>query len=139
MTRTVRIFALKPALIARPGVTATPRRPPTRAKINLKVGWVAGLLFLHFLLGVAYGVAPIASAVGNIPEYLADFSTGSAINSRDSRLFSDAVESYLHVLSRWDEHSGHAVKAAQRFSYGNYLQAVHVLLKLPVAVEQPTA
>lgn len=86
---------------------------------------------------MAYGVVPIASAVGSIPEYLADFSTGSAIRSRDPRLFSDAIESYLRVPSRWDEHSGNAVKAAQQFSYGNYLQAVRELLTLPVVQAPP--
>ena len=88
---------------------------------------------------MAYGAVPIASAVGSIPEYLADFSTGSAIRSRDSRLFSDAIESYLRVPSCWDEHSGNAVRAAQQFSYGNYLRAVRELLMLPVVAEQAVA
>lgn len=88
---------------------------------------------------MAYGVVPIASAVGSIPEFLKSFSTGSAICSLETGMFCAAVESYLRNPAGWSEHSRNAVQAAQRFSYGNYLQAVRKLLDLPVSAETATA
>jgi glycosyltransferase involved in cell wall biosynthesis len=88
---------------------------------------------------MAYGVVPIASAVGSIPEYLANFTTGTAINSRDPRLYSAAVESYLRAPARWNEHSRNAVKGARQFSYADYLRAVARLLELPAVVESAPA
>jgi glycosyltransferase involved in cell wall biosynthesis len=88
---------------------------------------------------MAYGVVPIASAVGSIPQYLADFATGSAIESRDPRLFSEAIQSYLKDAPRWREHSRKAVLAARQFSYGNYLRAVRGLLDLPASAETVAA
>jgi glycosyltransferase involved in cell wall biosynthesis len=88
---------------------------------------------------MAYGVVPIACAVGSIPEYLADFSTGSAINSRDPRLFSEVILAYLRDPARWQEQSRKAVQAARQFSYGNYLKAVRGLLDLPGSAETVTA
>ena len=87
---------------------------------------------------MAYGVVPLACAVGSIPEYLADFSTGSAIKSRDPRLFSEAIQLYFRDIPRWREHSRKAVQAAQQFSYGNYLKAVRRLLALPGSPEAVT-
>jgi glycosyltransferase involved in cell wall biosynthesis len=84
---------------------------------------------------MAYGVVPLSCAVGSIPEYLADFATGSALKSRDPRLFSEVIQSYLRDESRWHEHSRNAVQAARQFSYGNYLQAVRSLLDLPNSAE----
>jgi glycosyltransferase involved in cell wall biosynthesis len=85
---------------------------------------------------MAYGVVPIATAVGSIEQYLADFSAGRAIGSRDSTQFRQAIDDYLRSPARWREHSRNAVEAAQKFSYANYLRAVQELLELPVAVEQ---
>ena len=84
---------------------------------------------------MAYGVVPIASAVGSIPEYLTHFSTGQSIASRKSLLFSAAIDGYLRAPSRWQEHSRNAVKAAKQFSYSHYLRAVANLLELPAVVE----
>jgi glycosyltransferase involved in cell wall biosynthesis len=88
---------------------------------------------------MAYGVVPISCAVGSIPEYLAEFSSGAALRSRDPRLFSEAIQSYLRDLPRWREHSRNAVRAARQFSYGNYLKAVRGLLDLPGSPETVTA
>ena len=82
---------------------------------------------------------PIASAVGSIPAYLANLSTGSAIRSRDPRLFSEVIQSYLSEPLHWEEHSRNAVQAAKLFSYGNYLKAVRGLLGLPGPTETVTA
>jgi glycosyltransferase involved in cell wall biosynthesis len=88
---------------------------------------------------MAYGAVPIASAVGSIPEYLARFSTGQAISSRNPRSFADAIETYLHDPARWQEHSKNAVKAAEQFSYSHYLRAVRDLLDIPAAAEAVAA
>jgi glycosyltransferase involved in cell wall biosynthesis len=87
---------------------------------------------------MAYGVVPISCAVGSIPEHLANFSTGAALESRDPRLFSEVIQSYLRDIPRWQEHSHNAVQAAQQFSYGNYLKAVRRLLALPGSAETVT-
>lgn len=88
---------------------------------------------------MAYGVVPISCAVGSIPEYLQDFSTGAAIKSRDPRLFSEVIQSYLKDIPRWREHSRKAVQAAQQFSYGHYIKAVRRLLDLPGSPATVTA
>ena len=81
---------------------------------------------------MAYGVVPIASAVGSIAEYLDQFATGQAISSRNPRLFSESIETYLRSPLRWEDHSQKAVQAARQFGYDSYLRAVHALLHLPV-------
>ena len=84
---------------------------------------------------MAYGAVPLSTAVSSIPEFLERFSTGRTIDSRDPGLFSRAIEDYLSEPGRWQEHSANAVKAAQQFSYANYLQAVRNLLKLPALAD----
>ena len=84
---------------------------------------------------MAYGVVPIASAVGSIAEYLGRFATGQAITSRNSRYFTDAIGAYLRSPTMWSEHSQNAVKGARQFSYDNYLEAVRTLLLLPAMTE----
>jgi glycosyltransferase involved in cell wall biosynthesis len=85
---------------------------------------------------MAYGVVPIATAVGSIEQHLADFSTGRAIGSRNSAQFKQVIDDYLRSPAHWREHSRNAAEAARKFSYANYLRAVRALLELPVAVEQ---
>jgi glycosyltransferase involved in cell wall biosynthesis len=85
---------------------------------------------------MAYGVVPIATAVGSIQQYLDEFSTGHAVSSRESTQFREAIEDYLRLPARWHEHSRNAVEAARKFSYANYLRAVRELLNLPLAIEK---
>ena len=79
---------------------------------------------------MAYGVVPVATSISSIPEFLQRFTTGRVIASRDPQLFSNAIKSYLLEREVWAQHSTNAVRAAQQFSYGNYLLAVRKLLGL---------
>jgi glycosyltransferase involved in cell wall biosynthesis len=88
---------------------------------------------------MAYGVVPIATAVGCIPQYLKAFETGMAIGSRCPHALFRAVEGYLHSPGRWKEHSTYAVKVAQRFSYNHYLNSVGELLGVRITSEPVAA
>lgn len=88
---------------------------------------------------MAYGAVPISTTVSSIPQFFQTFSTGAAIDGPDADLFARAIQDYLREPVRWEKHSQNALKAASRFSYGNYLQAVRTLLDLPVETEQVPA
>jgi glycosyltransferase involved in cell wall biosynthesis len=88
---------------------------------------------------MAYGAVPIATSISSIPQFLKTFSTGQTIHSPNPKLFSDVIQAYLRDPARWREDSSNALKAASRFSYGNYLRAVAELLKLPIAEEEAVA
>lgn len=80
--------------------------------------------------GMAYGVVPIASQVGAIPQTLAQFGIGCCLHSHDVAGFSQDIVGYCSAPERWQRESQAAVRAAQNFSYANYLAAVRSLLAL---------
>jgi glycosyltransferase involved in cell wall biosynthesis len=84
---------------------------------------------------MACGVVPLAHGISSIPQVFRNCSTGQAIPTLEPRRFTGTIESYLRTPLHWHEHSRNAVKAAQAFSYDNYLQAVRQLLKLPAPTQ----
>lgn len=80
--------------------------------------------------GMAYGVVPVASHVGAIPQALAQFGIGRCLPAHDVAGFSQAIAAYCSAPERWHHESQAAVRAAQNFSYANYLAAVRSLLAL---------
>ncbi len=79
---------------------------------------------------MAYGVVPLASDVGSIPQILRQCSTGSALPKDDIRGFADAVQDYVRNSGRWMEHSKNGLQAAPMFGYDEYLARIRPLLKL---------
>jgi glycosyltransferase involved in cell wall biosynthesis len=79
---------------------------------------------------MAYGVVPLASAVGSIPEYLADFGTGRAIRNTSPAGYVKAISEYALKAGLWLDESHKALQAARQFTYARYLQAVRELLGL---------
>jgi glycosyltransferase involved in cell wall biosynthesis len=77
---------------------------------------------------MAYGIIPIASCVGSVPQYLARFKVGRTFEASDLQGFVKAVMWYAEHENRWKEESASAVKAARNFSYMNYLKSVKQLL-----------
>lgn len=80
--------------------------------------------------GMAHGVVPMASAVGAIPQTLAEFGIGCCLPSHDVAGFSRAIAGYCSAPGRWQQESQAAVRAARNFSYTNYVAAVRSLLAL---------
>ena len=80
---------------------------------------------------MAYGVLPLASRVGSIPQYLADFGAGRALDAHDTRGFADAVIDYRNDPDRWHRESTRGARAMRTFSYTAYLEAVQKLLQNP--------
>lgn len=80
---------------------------------------------------MAYGVVPLASNVGSIPQYLARFETGRSLDTDDTTGFADAIQFYTENASAWKRESDNAVKNAHYFSYTHYLDQVKTLLELP--------
>jgi glycosyltransferase involved in cell wall biosynthesis len=80
--------------------------------------------------GMAWGAVPIASAVGSVPQQLAELGIGAAIAPDDVRGFAAAIAAYLAAPARWAQHSQAAVAAAAAFSYDAYLQRVRGLFKM---------
>jgi glycosyltransferase involved in cell wall biosynthesis len=82
---------------------------------------------------MAYGVVPIASNVGSIPQYLVRFGTGRALDLNDCTSFAEAILWYIKHPREWKRESENGQRAAELFSYDNYLKAVQKLLRLPRA------
>lgn len=85
---------------------------------------------------MAFGVVPLASAVGSIPQYLSEAQTGRAIPAEAVERYADAVLEYASRPEMWKREAQNGLTAAERFSYRNYLEAVRALLELGPA---PTA
>lgn len=79
---------------------------------------------------MAYGVVPVASNVSSIPQYCREFSTGAALPADDVEAFCRVIMGYCSSPESWKRESQAAVRAAQNFSYANYLAAVRSLLAL---------
>lgn len=79
---------------------------------------------------MAFGVVPLASAVGSIPQYLSEAQTGRAIPAEAVERYADAVLEYASCPEMWKRESQNGLTAADRFSYRRYLEAVRALLEL---------
>lgn len=79
---------------------------------------------------MAYGVVPVAGNVSSIPQYLAQFGTGRAIDPFNTAAFTDAITWYTQHPADWQQESIRGQKAAQLFTYTAYLQSVKALLEL---------
>jgi glycosyltransferase involved in cell wall biosynthesis len=85
---------------------------------------------------MAFGVVPLASAVGSIPQYLSEAQTGRAIPAEAVERYADVILEYASDPEKWKRESQNGLIAADRFSYRRYLEAVRALLELEGA---PTA
>ncbi len=78
--------------------------------------------------GMASGAVPLATAVGSIPDTLAEIGAGRAIAMPDAKLFVTAIRDYLTDTPSWARESSRAAAAAKRFGYSRYLKRVCDLL-----------
>ena len=83
--------------------------------------------------GMAYGVVPVTSDVSSIPQLLASFRTGRALDAKDSDGFVEAIVGYVRSPELWKTESRNAADAAKAFTYEAYLSAVRSLLDLEAA------
>lgn len=77
---------------------------------------------------MAFGVVPISSSVGSIPQYLNNFGTGRTFSASDSEGFTNAILWYLSNPHVWKKESESAMKAAAQFTYENYIRTLVKLL-----------
>lgn len=78
--------------------------------------------------GMAYGVVPLAGAVSSIPQYLARFGTGAAIDPHDVDAFADVLAAYAGDPTRWARESAAAVAATHWFTFDHYLASIDKLV-----------
>ena len=78
---------------------------------------------------MAYGVVPVASAVGSIPHYLEKFGTGRAFAPDEIDHYTEAIAWYASHPEAWKQESRRGVEAARLYSYEEYLRAVEGLLE----------
>jgi glycosyltransferase involved in cell wall biosynthesis len=78
--------------------------------------------------GMAYGVVPIATAVGAIPQYLSEFGVGRALPETKPELFAEAIGEYVRDPARFARESADARERATSFSYSYYLREIDRLL-----------
>jgi glycosyltransferase involved in cell wall biosynthesis len=78
--------------------------------------------------GMAYGVVPVATAVGAIAQYLDQFACGRAIARPDPLQFANAIATYVEDPESWRIESQRGLIAATRFSYSSYLHQIDKLL-----------
>ena len=83
--------------------------------------------------GMAYGVVPMTSDVSSIPQLIAAFGSGRALDANDQAAFVEAIAGYVRNPDLWKSESRNAAKAASAFTYASYLSAVRDLLDLEVA------
>jgi len=111
------------------GCLSRPEMDPIYARAHLQVfpsrseGWPKVLSE-----GMAYGVVPIAGAVGSIPGQLRQLGIGRSHDPLDTEAFVDSVAWYGEHPEAWREESARGVLAADRFTYSRYLKAVRRLL-----------
>lgn len=79
---------------------------------------------------MAYGVVPVTSNVGSIPQYLKKFGIGRVLEPDDEDAFARAILWYCSHPHEWKTESDDGIKAAEFFSYSNYLNAVRQLLRI---------
>jgi len=87
--------------------------------------------------GMAYGVVPVASAVGSIPQILEETGAGISVPPFDFDAYVTAIEGLINAPGLWKTYSEYAIKAARKFTYENYLQAVRDLFKKEWNIELP--
>jgi hypothetical protein len=80
---------------------------------------------------MAYGAVPIASDISSIGQVLHRFDLGCAVKAVALDPFVAALQPYLHSPEKWRQESARAIRAANAFTYGSYLNAVRDLLDLP--------
>lgn len=80
--------------------------------------------------GMAYGVVPVASDVGSIPEFLRSLRVGQALPADDIAGFAGAVVAYAQDPAGWKEESRRGVLGAERFGYSRYLAEVRRILEI---------
>lgn len=84
--------------------------------------------------GMAYGAVPVATAVGAIPQYLAEFGVGRALPAADPQLFAAALAEYAADHARWQREAAAASDLARYFTYAYYLERIdEMLAELKVA------
>lgn len=79
---------------------------------------------------MAYGVVPIASAVGSIPQILNELESGVAITTCEAEPFADAIVAYAADPARWAQAASAGARKIPRFGYTRYLERVRTLLDL---------
>lgn len=80
--------------------------------------------------GIAYGVVPVTSKVSSIPQYLKRFGVGRVFGPDDVQGFSGAIIWYCAHPDEWKRESMNGMKAAELFTYTNYLNQLRELLGL---------
>ena len=73
---------------------------------------------------MAYGVVPVASSVGSIPEILAKTGAGVSIDSGSAEEYIKAIKTFCYNPLLWKKSSENGTQAASKFTYENYLQAI---------------
>jgi len=84
---------------------------------------------------MAYGVVPVASDVGGIPQILNDIGCGIALPPDDIDGFTDAVLNYVRHPEKWKSESIAGLKSASRFTYDQYLQNLQQMFKDALNIE----
>ena len=79
---------------------------------------------------MAFGVVPVASSVGSIPQYLQRFQTGKTLSTSDTDGFANAVSGYLLNRNIWKKDSENALAAAGSFTYEKYILHLTDLLDI---------
>lgn len=79
---------------------------------------------------MAYGVVPLAGAIGSIPQFLAECGTGQAIDPLNVDGFTYAIMGYVSDPGRWRAESLRASESSQRFTYTSFLADVRRVLGL---------
>jgi len=116
--------------LPRPAISALYREAHVQLLPSATEGWPKVLSE-----GMAYGVVPVASAVGSIPEVLNRLKSGRALDSSGEGAFADAIASYVDNPETWRSESTAALLAASQFTYETYVEGIAAMIRREFGVD----
>ncbi len=78
---------------------------------------------------MSYGAVPLSSTISSIPQFLARFDVGKALDFSDPYQYYKAIMDYISMPDRWLREKNKAVEAARFFTFEYYLRSVRRLFE----------
>ncbi len=78
---------------------------------------------------MAYGVVPVASKAGSIPQVLSEARCGASIPYQETKAYYQALVDYIHNPQKWQSESRNGRHFSKQFTYEGYITALGGMFK----------